>query len=805
MAKVFVSYSRKDIEFAKRLTAELQKSDLDFWIDWEGIPPTVDWWREIEKGIEEADVFLFLISSDSSASKVCGKEIDCAVKNAKRIIPLVVRDFKGDEAPKQLSHLNWIFFREQDDFNTAFQKLSTAIHTDYEWVQHHRWLQVRALDWVRDNKDNSSLLRGKDLQDVEFQLATNSSKEPHPTDLQREYVFESRESTDRQRRRTTSIAIGGAAILALLAVVAVVMAVRATRQSKISRTGELAAQSVSLRDSNFRLSLLLSIESFHNLPDAQSQTVLFDNIRAHPRLISYFHQLYGGVSSVAFSPDGKSLIVVSGDGRRLMFDLATHQKDSESHVGKANTDFDNVYSPDGKTRASVGENNTIILWDLSNDKPIGQPLAGHTKKVTSVAFSPNGKILASSSADNSIILWDVTTQKSIDQLIGHTEPISSLAFSPDGKILASGSCGKRNELYFCGQGDVILWNIVTENAISRTLAAQTKETYHAIAFSPDGKIFASGNDAGTIILEDIGTGQSIGKPLTGSAESVTSAAFSPNGKFLASGGNDGNIILWDVETGHSIGQQLQTQSRDVWSLAFSPDGKTLASGSQDGSIILWDVSTGKSVKQTFTGYTNTVYSLDFSPNGKILASGGAANPFVNPLVLWDVATGKPLKQSFTEYSNSVISVAFSPDGKILASGGGDGSIILWDVQTGKSISKPVTGHTDWTFKITFRPDGKTVASGSTDRTIALWDVETGKPIGQPLVASGSVVDLAFSPDGKTLLSGSINGDVNLWDVDTESWITKLCQRAGRNFTRAEWEQYGFTEPYRKTCKQWLLE
>ena len=52
MAKVFVSYSRKDIEFAKRLTAELQKSDLDFWIDWEGIPPTVDWWKEIEKGIE---------------------------------------------------------------------------------------------------------------------------------------------------------------------------------------------------------------------------------------------------------------------------------------------------------------------------------------------------------------------------------------------------------------------------------------------------------------------------------------------------------------------------------------------------------------------------------------------------------------------------------------------------------------------------------------------------------------------------------------------------------------------------------
>src|SRR6187431_2930276 len=117
MAKVFVSYSRKDITFAKQLTAELQKSEMDFWIDWEGIPPTVDWWREIEKGIEEADVFIFLISPDSAKSKICGKEIDTAVKNAKRIIPLVTRDIKGDEAPQQLSHLNWIFFRESDDFD----------------------------------------------------------------------------------------------------------------------------------------------------------------------------------------------------------------------------------------------------------------------------------------------------------------------------------------------------------------------------------------------------------------------------------------------------------------------------------------------------------------------------------------------------------------------------------------------------------------------------------------------------------------------------------------------------------------
>src|SRR5215510_5565991 len=141
MPSLFISYSRKDIEFARKLTEAFKGQGLDFWIDWEGIPPTVEWWKEIETGIEEADIFLFLISPDSAKSKVCGREIDVAVKNGKRLIPIVVRDVKADEAPQQLQHLNWIFFRGTDDFESALKKLLISIHTDYAWVQEHRRLQ----------------------------------------------------------------------------------------------------------------------------------------------------------------------------------------------------------------------------------------------------------------------------------------------------------------------------------------------------------------------------------------------------------------------------------------------------------------------------------------------------------------------------------------------------------------------------------------------------------------------------------------------------------------------------------------
>jgi hypothetical protein len=211
MAKVFISYSRKDTEFAKKLTGELQKNDLDFWIDWEGIPPTVDWWKEIEKGIEEADIFIFLISPDSAASKVCRQEIDHAVKNGKRLIPLLVREIAMDETPPQLGHLNWVFFRAVDNFDASLVTLTTAIHTDYDWVQTHRRLQVRALEWDRNHREDSYLLRGKDLQDAEAQLTVNSEKSPHPTELQREYISQSTkiytEEMERHRVREQQIEI----------------------------------------------------------------------------------------------------------------------------------------------------------------------------------------------------------------------------------------------------------------------------------------------------------------------------------------------------------------------------------------------------------------------------------------------------------------------------------------------------------------------------------------------------------------------------------------------------------------------
>ncbi|GCE42958.1 High-affnity carbon uptake protein Hat/HatR [Rhodococcus wratislaviensis] len=147
------------------------------------------------------------------------------------------------------------------------------------------------------------------------------------------------------------------------------------------------------------------------------------------------------MTSIAFSPDGRSLISGSKNGTVQMWDVETRQPIGKAmSAGQESDPISSVaYSPDGRTIASgTSKYDKVWLWDAATRQPTAQ-MAGHQDDVTSVAFSADGKTLASGDLGGRLWLWDIMTRQPIDQMAGHQDDVTSVAFSPDGKTLASSS------------------------------------------------------------------------------------------------------------------------------------------------------------------------------------------------------------------------------------------------------------------------------------------------------------------------------------------------------------------------------
>jgi len=173
MSDVFISYSRKDQDFVRKLEGAFAMAQREAWLDWKDIPLTAKWQQEIDSNIDAADNFLFIISPDSIASTNCRNEIDRAVANNKRAFPILYRTVPDAAVPDSLGKFQRIDFDREELFDEKFSVLVHALDTDVKWVQAHTRLLTRAKEWEREGNDPSSL---SDLERAENESGENAKQ-----------------------------------------------------------------------------------------------------------------------------------------------------------------------------------------------------------------------------------------------------------------------------------------------------------------------------------------------------------------------------------------------------------------------------------------------------------------------------------------------------------------------------------------------------------------------------------------------------------------------------------------------------
>lgn len=478
------------------------------------------------------------------------------------------------------------------------------------------------------------------------------------------------------------------------------------------------------------------------------------------------------VLAMALSPDGRTL--ASGhDGRIIFWDWATG-KEVRRFEGVKREAFHTVaFSPDGKTLASggyirLGGDNLVgsfSLWDLESGKRLHDKQSEH--RIDQVAFASAGKKLLVQGLYN-IALWDPATFKQTDEVVKENRDyLEACALSKDGKTLA-----------FVRDKKLTVLELASEKAL---FSQKVSILVYLAAFSPDGKLLFTrqrsntDEDKDTIVARDAATGKILRK-FGRTGDMGSALAISPDSSLLATGcrgGVNDLICLWKVAT-YEAAEAVPTHRDEVQSLTFSPDGKLLATGhyrEDHEALRLWDASTGKQLQRLSCDQRKT-QSVAFLPDGKGLITCGYGRNEKREdrrsFQVWDVSNGKE-RLKFEDSVHKGPSYIFAP---LLAPDGS--TLVMWnesdprkmhvlDAATGKEQHTLSTSSRPWKFSWN---GVKKPYAWTEGEVIHVCAVGTEKDL-QTFKAgrSSSSDEILLSPDGKTLCYRDEQGHL-AWDVKT---------------------------------------
>ncbi|MGW2183415.1 WD40 repeat domain-containing protein [Streptomyces sp. NPDC001732] len=668
----------------------------------------------------------------------------------------------------------------------AWPRLRSWVDTDRVSHLIRQELEHTAVIWERDRRDRSVLYRGNRLEAVRS-WATQPSFGLSPAASR--FV----RASLGQERRTTLRRRGFIAVLVTLVLLAGGAAADAFRQRDAAQAqrdaavaSRLIAEAELLRTTDASLAAQLELAAYRTHASPPTYTALVNASGAPLSTALRGHK--GVVHALTYDPSGNTLASAGYDGTVRLWDVTDSNgppTSSTIRAGDIGALYSVAYSRDGRVMATAGEDGTVRLWDAnrqSSPRPVGQIPSNGSGAAYTVAFHPDGRTLITVRAKSRaatgpgitvVGMWDISDPASPTRVGTSLEGFSGRS-SPT--VSANGQ-GRGRALVGVGGR---LWD-VTDPARPVRLERPVLQGGLAsikMALSPDGRILAVAGARGGVQLWDLSdrTATSPLGVLGGHSNAVTAIAFSGDGRAFATGSSDRTALLWNITDPANpvrLGDPLTGHAEQVFSLAFSPDGRTLATAGGDQTVRLWSIPQ----LALMTGATTMVRSVAYSPNGRLLATAAS------DLQLWDTTdpdhptrVGKPLlpsehgsRSSAGEFGEEFYAVAFTTDGRTMATAGTRG-VMLWDVRKPaepKALGKPFS-HDAISGSLAFRPDGRVLITANFGG-VALWDIsEPAEPRLFGTAPAEEAESAVLGPDGKTLATVTADGDspggVQLWDI-----------------------------------------
>jgi WD40 repeat protein len=783
MTQVFLSSSEKDNTIKEKIRQTLMREGFTVWTNQTDIKTGTAFEEEINKGIEGANNFVYLISPEALQSSYCYLELTHAFATNKRIIPLLIEKTDIELIPSQLQKLQFIDLTEYEDwekYRSSIDKLLKELNRDAAYHESHKVLLVKALKWQHQTHNPSVLLRGYNLQHFEAWLkVAKQRKESPPLPLQEEFIIA---SLNQHKPSSLEVFISYSRADSDLA--------RRLNEA-LTSLGKLTwfDQESIASGEDFQQEIYRGIETSDNFlfiisPKSINSPYCSDEVeyaqKLNKRIITILHQ------KVAAKDLPPALATVQ------WLDFSQHDGDFLTNftqlVRTIHTDRDHVHNHSkwlqrAKEWENSQKNADLLLrgsefvlaqtWLKKIEQQNKQPAATELHKEFIQASQTAVEAAETAEKERQQYLLKLQQERTQEAEKRLEQEQKNARRQKQLLIVVSLLGGVATCLGFFAASEYRQAAISEIVAVNRTSQASfaLNEQLEALTAAIKAKRLEIDLESRPFVnlppklknnlkemlkIAIFGIKQT--NIFSGHYGDVLGVKFSPDGEMIASASADNTLKLWkrDGSLLATLDEKRGGHKGSVNAVAFSPDGQLIASASTDNTIKLW--KTNGTLLKTLKGHRDTVNAVAFSPDGQLIASAG--NDTTVKLWKRDGTLLKTLKGN--QSWSYVYTVAFSPDGQLIASGHRDKIIRIW--RRDGTLLKTLEGHEGPVNLVVFSPDSQLIASGSMDKTIKLWKRD-GKLLRTLEGHEAAVNGLTFTPDGQQIVSGSYDKTVRLWKLD----------------------------------------